>query len=164
MPKVFVSIGSNIERERHIPLALRELEKVFSKLMLSSVYETQPVGFEGENFYNIVAGFETEMSVNQVGKLLKAVETQYRSERVTEKFSPRTLDLDLLLYGDAVIEDGKIKVPRADITEYAFVLEPLAEIASSLTHPVIGETYGSLWAKFNKAGVRQTKVENPWVS
>ena len=162
MPKVFVSIGSNIERERHIPLALKELEKMFGELMLSSVYETQPVGFVGGNFYNLVVAFETNMPVNQVGKLLKAVETQHCRDRVGEKFSSRTLDLDLLLYGDEIIEDGKIKVPRVDITEYAFVLEPLAEIAPDLSHPVIKQTYTVLWSEFDKSAVRQVRVERPW--
>jgi len=76
----------------------------------------------------------------------------------SQKFSARTLDLDLLLYGDTIIDDGSLQIPRADITRYAFVLEPLAEIAPLLKHPQLQKSYAELWEALPKAGIRQKRI------
>ncbi|HYE34602.1 2-amino-4-hydroxy-6-hydroxymethyldihydropteridine diphosphokinase [Methylocaldum sp.] len=158
MPDVFLSIGSNIDREKHIPSALKELEERVGSLTVSSVYESEAVGFEGARFYNLVAAFFTELPVSDIAKILTEIENNHGRTRDCKKFSSRTLDIDLILYGDAVLQEGKLKLPREDITRYAFVLEPLAEIAAKRKHPVIGESYGELWAKFDKTDVKQWRV------
>jgi len=158
MPDVFLSIGSNIEREKHIPSALKELEERVGSLTVSSIYESEAVGFEGARFYNLVAGFFTELPVSDIAKILSEIESNHGRTRNCKKFSSRTLDIDLILYGDAVLQEGKLTLPREDITRYAFVLEPLAEIAPNRKHPVIGESYGELWAKFDKTGIKQWRV------
>lgn len=158
MADVFLSIGSNIEREKHIPSALKELEERIGSLTVSSVYESEAVGFEGARFYNLVAAFSTELPVSDVVKILSEIESNHGRTRDSQKFSSRTLDVDLILYGDEVLREGKLTLPREDITHYAFVLEPLAEIAPNRKHPVIGESYADLWAKFDKAGVKQWRV------
>lgn len=158
MPDVFLSIGSNIEREKHIPSALRELEERVGSLTVSGVYESEAVGFEGARFYNLVAAFSTELPVSEIAKILSEIENNHGRTRDCKKFSSRTLDIDLILYGDEVLQEGKLTLPREDITRYAFVLEPLAEIAPNRKHPVIGETYAELWAKFDKTSVNQWRV------
>ncbi|MBP1148498.1 2-amino-4-hydroxy-6-hydroxymethyldihydropteridine diphosphokinase [Methylocaldum sp. RMAD-M] len=158
MPDVFLSIGSNIEREKHIPSALRELEERVGSLTVSGVYESEAVGFEGARFYNLVAAFSTELPVSEIVKILSEIENNHGRTRDCKKFSSRTLDIDLILYGDEVLQEGKLTLPREDITRYAFVLEPLAEIAPNRKHPVIGETYAELWAKFDKTSVNQWRV------
>jgi 2-amino-4-hydroxy-6-hydroxymethyldihydropteridine diphosphokinase len=162
MPDAYISIGSNVEREKNIPAALRALEERFGPLRLSSVYETAAVGFVGDPFYNLVAGFQTEESVETVAEALSEIERQNGRGRTGTKFAPRTIDLDLILYGDLIRRHEKPYLPREELTRYAFMLEPLAEIAPHLRHPVSGDAFADLWARFNKSGLEQRRVEPPW--
>jgi 2-amino-4-hydroxy-6-hydroxymethyldihydropteridine diphosphokinase len=161
MAEVFLSIGSNIDKEVHIPSALAELERRFGALRVSSVYETAAVGFEGPSFHNLVARLYTNLPVQRVAEILAEIEQQHGRTRECKKFSSRTLDIDLILYGDLVLEEGKLKLPRDEIIRYAFVLEPLAEIAPKGRHPVTGERYADLWSRFDKMGLQQTRIARP---
>ena len=152
MPRVYVSIGSNIERERHVRSGMAALRGRFGQLTSSPVYESAAVGFTGDNFFNLVVGFDTEEGVRTVAEGLREVERAHSRDRRAPRFSSRTLDLDLLLYGDAVIEEAGIKLPREEITRYAFVLGPLAEIAGEMRHPIIGCSFAELWRAFDKDG------------
>jgi 2-amino-4-hydroxy-6-hydroxymethyldihydropteridine diphosphokinase len=160
MVKVFLSLGSNVDREVHIPSALAELERRFGPLTVSSTYETAAVGFDGPPFYNLVVAFSTDLPVEQIAHILSEIEEQHGRTRQCKKFSSRTLDIDLILYGDLIRREGKLNLPRDEITRYAFVLEPLAEIAPNQRHPVTGERYADLWARFAKAGLNQRRVES----
>ncbi|OGI44796.1 MAG: 2-amino-4-hydroxy-6-hydroxymethyldihydropteridine diphosphokinase [Candidatus Muproteobacteria bacterium RBG_16_64_11] len=148
MPRIFVSIGSNIEPERNIRGAVRALRAAFGALTLSRVYECPPQGFSGDNFYNLVASFESAEPAEAVKARLAAIEGAHGRTRGERRLASRTLDLDLLLYGDAVVHRAGLDLPRADIREYAFVLAPLAEIAPDLHHPETGESYKTMWEKF----------------
>lgn len=148
MPRVWVSIGSNIDRERHIRAALRELRGAFGELVVSPVYETEAVGFRGDAFFNLVAGFDTELPPARLHALMREIEERHGRERGGEKFSARTLDLDLLTYGDAITSEGGKALPRDEILRYAFVLAPLADVAADEVHPEVGESYGALWRRF----------------
>ncbi len=148
MPRVWVSVGSNIERERHIRAALADLRSSFGELAVSPVYETQAVGFDGDAFFNLVVGFDTEMRPAALHRLMREIEARHGRERSGEKFASRTLDLDLLTYGDAVTEEGGKALPRDEILRYAFVLAPLADVAADEVHPRLGETYQRLWQRF----------------
>jgi 2-amino-4-hydroxy-6-hydroxymethyldihydropteridine diphosphokinase len=148
MARVFVSIGSNVEREKHIRLAIAMLREVYgSSLIASSVYESDPVGFSGARFYNLVVRFDAHDAPRAVARTLRAIEKRCGRMRSGPRFSARTLDLDLLLYDELVVRDGGLCLPRDEILEQAFVLKPLAEIAGNIKHPVVGKTYQELWAK-----------------
>lgn len=148
MARVYVGIGSNIERETHIRGAVQALRQRFGTLILSQVYESQPIGFEGADFYNLVAGFETSLPVEQLLGELHGIEQNHGRKRSGERFEARTLDLDLLLYNGMVRHDGNVDVPRAEILRYAFMLRPLAEIVPTQTHPENGKTFSELWREF----------------
>jgi 2-amino-4-hydroxy-6-hydroxymethyldihydropteridine diphosphokinase len=160
--RVWVSIGSNIDRETNIVSALSALERRFGELKVSSVYRTAPVGFEGDDFYNLVAGFETDASPVEVTRILREIEDAQGRERAGGKFSPRTLDLDLLLYADMVLDKDGVQLPRDEILRYAFVLGPLAEIAPTAIHPVEGRRIGDLWAEFGEGECNLTPVSFDW--
>lgn len=158
MPIGYISIGSNIDKEANIPSSLSALEQVFGSLQISSIYESESVGFAGDSFFNLVVGFKSDLSAKEVAKILKQIELDHGRTREAQKFSPRTLDLDLVLYGDQIISDGRLQIPRDEIERYAFVLEPLAEIAFAEKHPISQQTYGQLWKNFDKSSVRQRKI------
>jgi 2-amino-4-hydroxy-6-hydroxymethyldihydropteridine diphosphokinase len=164
MPRGYISIGSNIDRDKNIPASLKALKHHFGKLTVSSIYESEPVGFSGDTFYNLVVGFDSDRDMPEVAKRLRQIELDHGRTRECKKFSARTLDLDLILYGDLIMNDGSLKIPRDEIERYAFVLEPLAEIAPTLEHPVSHKNYAELWDKFDKSDLRQRPIKPAWIS
>lgn len=160
MARVYVSIGSNIDRDENITLALDLLQASFGRLQRSSVYESAAVGFDSEPFYNLVVSFETNATPRQIQDALHCIEEASGRIR-TSGLSARTLDLDLLLYGDRVIDEAGLTLPRQDITRYAFVLGPLAEIAGDQRHPVTGECYADLWSAFDDTDQVLSRVDWP---
>lgn len=151
MARAYVSLGSNIERERNVRAAVQALRERFGTLRLSRVYECRPIGFEGENFYNLVAGFDTDDSPESVTDALHAIEQQLGRRRGPARFAPRTIDLDLLLYDDLVRDDEHLRLPRREVGEYACVLRPLAELDPQQRHPLTGESFAVMWARFDQA-------------
>ena len=150
MHRVYISIGSNIEPARHVRLAVAALREVYGELVVSSVYESEAVGFSGENFLNLVVGLDTGQTVDEVNATLHDIEDSYGRDRSGPRFSSRSVDLDLLLYDDLVLRNGKLVLPREEITENAFVLWPLAEIAPGLVHPVLHKSMAMLWQEFDR--------------
>jgi 2-amino-4-hydroxy-6-hydroxymethyldihydropteridine diphosphokinase len=151
MPRVFVSVGSNIERTRHICMAVQKLRARYGKLVVSSVYESAAVGFAGDPFYNLVVGFDTDDPPLRVAQELYAIEEACGRSRTGPRFSARTLDLDLLLYGDLVLQEKGRSIPHPQTLSQAFVLGPLAEIAGGLCHPGEKRTYLEFWTAFDPA-------------
>ena len=149
--RVYVGIGSNIERDANVRAAVQALHRRFGSVALSRVYESQPIGFEGQNFYNLVAAFDTDELPEAVVALLHDIERQLGRKRSTSHFASRTIDLDLLLYGDLVRDDVALRLPRPEVTGYACVLRPLAELAPEARHPRSGETFATLWMRFDKS-------------
>lgn len=158
MTYAYLSLGSNINRDENIASGLQALAQQFGGLIVSSIYESEPVGFSGAAFYNLAVGFDTELDVKTIAQLLRQIEFAHGRSPDSKKFSARTLDIDLLLYGDLVINDGQLQIPRTDIEHYAFVLEPLAEIAPSLTHPILQLSYAQLWEKMPKNNLQQQRI------
>ena len=160
MAYVYVSIGSNIDREQNIDAALRVLAADYGDLLQSSVFESDAVGFDSAPFYNLAVGFNADESPRTVQDRLHAIENHSGRLRTAE-LSARTLDLDLLLYDDLVMSEGKLVLPRGDIDRYAFVLAPLAEIAGSARHPVTGISYAAMWSAFDDRPQALTRVDWP---
>jgi 2-amino-4-hydroxy-6-hydroxymethyldihydropteridine diphosphokinase len=160
----YISIGSNINKDKHIPASLSALAQAFGELTISSIYESEPVGFTGDAFYNLVVGFDSDSEVKAVAKQLRQIELDNGRTPESRKFAARTLDLDLILYGDLVVNDGRLQIPRNEIEHYAFVLEPLAEIAPNLKHPISHISYAELWDRFDKSDLKQKRVLPPWAS
>lgn len=148
MPGVWVSVGSNVEREYHVRAALSALREQFGELTVSPVYETVAVGFEGNPFLNLVVGFECGQTPVALHDSLRVIEQENGRVRNGVKFGDRTLDLDLLTWGDQVSDNDGLHLPRDEIMKYAFVLKPLADVAGAEIHPETGQSYLALWAAF----------------
>jgi len=161
MPVGYISIGSNIDKETNIASSLESLRRHFGEITSSSVYETEAVGFVGDSFYNLVVRFNSTLTAKEVAKTLRQIELDHGRSRDSQKFSPRTLDLDLILYGDQIISEGRLQIPRDEIERYAFVLEPLAEIAGDEKHPISGISYRELWQQFDKSKLQRKIVALP---
>jgi 2-amino-4-hydroxy-6-hydroxymethyldihydropteridine diphosphokinase len=146
-------MGSSIHRHANVCAGLDALTAEYGPLIISSVYESESVGFKGVSFFNLVVGFKTDISVKQLSDRLKAIEEANGRIRTGSRYSPRTLDIDILLYGDTVGEVEGVILPRPEITENAYVLWPLAEIAGLKVHPVMDRTYQQLWDELPKKQV-----------
>jgi 2-amino-4-hydroxy-6-hydroxymethyldihydropteridine diphosphokinase len=160
VPRIWLSLGSNQAREASLRGAVRMLREAFGPLVLSAVYESDAVGFAGEPFLNLVAGAETDLPVDAVRERLRAIEDAHGRVRGVDKFCPRTLDIDLLAYGDLVRPE--LDLPREEIVRHAFVLGPLAEVAPDERHPVLGRRYAELWAAFDRAAQPLRRVALDW--
>lgn len=151
MPRVYVGVGSNIERETNIRAGLKVLAVTFSPLTISTVYESKPLGFRGGDFYNLVVGFDSDLSALELVHIFKTIEAASGRKRDEPGFVAHTLDLDLLLYGELIQHDNAINVPRDDVSQFPFVLCPLAEIAGELEHPETGSLLKDMWDDFDKS-------------
>jgi len=150
--KAFVGLGSNLgERETMIRLALDDLSRLPSTRLVraSSLYDTEPVGdVEQPNFLNAVAQLETELTARQMLWNLLLVERRLGRVR-TRHWGPRAIDLDLLLFGSAVVDEPDLKVPHPELIRRSFVLVPLVELDPLLVHPVTGETLVAHLSRLN---------------
>lgn len=148
MALVYLGLGSNILPEENLSLGVRELRRHYGELQVSSVYRSTAVGFEGDDFLNLVVGFRSDDSPVQICAEIERLHDLAGRDRGGGKWSSRQLDIDLLLYDDRVIDDSPVRVPRSDILKYSFVLRPLAEMAPDLVHPVTGKTMLQHWQDF----------------
>jgi len=159
---VFVSIGSNIDRYRRIAACLDALVAHFGALQLSPVYESEAVGFSGDHFLNLVAGFHCQQSIAELSAALRQIEYDNGRRRKGPKFSSRALDIDILTYDQCVgVVDG-VELPRGEITENAFVLRPLADIAGAECHPVQAQSYAELWRDYDQSSQQLWPVDFRW--
>ncbi len=164
MARVYVSIGSNIDRAANIRAGVAALRERYGEATLSSVYDSRAVGFDGKDFYNLVAAFDTDAGVDEVAACLREIERRQGRVRAgsSGSFVSRTLDIDLLLYDDLVVERKGFSLPRDEILKYAFVLAPLAGIAGERRHPVLGRSFDELWAEFDRERQPLTVVDFDW--
>ena len=149
MASVFVSLGSNIDPEKNLRLGIEALRQRFGEVRVSPVYRSKAVGFEGDDFLNLVAVFESDASPQAICADFETIHGLAGRDRQSGKWTSRPLDIDLLLYNDLVMDERPVRVPRSDILEYSFVLRPLAELAPELVHPVTGRTMLDHWQEFD---------------
>ena len=143
--RAWVAIGGNIEPARRLPHAARLLKARFPGIVFSPVFRNPAEGFEGEDFLNAVAGFDTELAIGPLREALHAIEAACGRARDDAKWAPRAMDIDLLLYGEHVGPSEAGELPRKDLLRRDYMLGPLAALAPTVVHPLAGRTIGELW-------------------
>lgn len=159
MTVVYVAAGSNVEPEKHLSLALQALAAAYGPLTLSPAYKNKAVGFEGADFINLVVGFDTGQAVADVRKQLQKIEAACDRPPDAAKWAPRTMDLDILLFGDLVSHEPGLVIPRPDLVKRPYMLKPMSDIAPDVRHPTLGQTMRALWDEF--PGGEHAMVEVP---
>lgn len=144
MITAYIGIGSNIDRRKHIQAAIEELRDLGQDVRISTIFECEAVGFESHAFYNLVVEMKTELSLTEFSRQLRDIELKWGRAADAGKFEPRTVDLDIILFGDQV-SSAKPELPRSDIFKYAFVLQPLMELCPQLVVPQDGRTIEQIW-------------------
>ncbi len=146
MHKAWLSLGSNLEPERHLRAALADLRARFGAVVVSPAYRFPAVGFEGPDFVNLAAGIDSDLDALALNDWLHALEDRHGRRRDVPRYSSRTLDIDIVLFDTAVIDGpGNLQVPRRELAE-TFVLKPLVDIAHDLRVPGDGRTLAELWS------------------
>lgn len=161
MTRVFVAAGSNVDAPRNLRRALDELARRFGPLDVSDAYRNAAFGFEGPDFINLAVGFDTDLALRQVIDALHEIEYLCGRERSAPKWASRPMDLDILLFGDLVHEAPGLKLPRPCLSDKAYMLGPMVEIAPALRHPTLGKTLAELWQAFDRGAHPMTRVEVP---
>lgn len=152
----YLGLGSNIEPGRHFPSAMRALQETFDAVAFSPVYRSPAFGLEGDDFLNAVARIETTLSPLDLDARLHDIEDEHGRDRSVPRWSSRTLDIDILLYGDLWLQSPALEIPRKEILTAAHVLKPLADLAPELLHPVERVTIAEIWAEFPRDEVELT--------
>ncbi|MGH8176879.1 MAG: 2-amino-4-hydroxy-6-hydroxymethyldihydropteridine diphosphokinase [Steroidobacter sp.] len=148
MTEVYVAVGGNVDPLKFLSRALALLEKEFGPLRASPAYRNAAVGFEGAEFVNLVVGFETSLPVSEVRMRLQSIEALCERPPDAPKWAPRTMDLDILLYGDFVSDTPGLVFPRPDLVRRPYMLKPMADLAPDRVHPTLGKTMSELWQAF----------------
>jgi 2-amino-4-hydroxy-6-hydroxymethyldihydropteridine diphosphokinase len=149
MSIAYLGLGSNVDAETNIRAGIEDLRKTFHAVKLSPIYRTPAVGFDGDSFINLAARVETDRQPVELKQYLNRLEDAHGRSRDVEKFSDRTLDIDILLYDDLYLVSPVLEIPRREIIRYAHVLKPLTDLAPDLLHPVERRTMIEIWRDFD---------------
>ena len=149
MTAVYVAAGSNVEPEKNLARACAEIARRWRDARFSRAYRNAAVGFEGPDFINLVVGFTTDESLVAVLARLHDMEHACGRPRNAPKWASRTMDLDILLFGDLIEKTAEYTVPRPDLLKRPFMLGPMAEISPNVRHPVVNKTMAELWGAFD---------------
>ena len=146
MSRAYLSLGSNLDPHVHLRGAIDALHRRFGTVVLSPVYRTRAVGFDGADFCNAAAVIETDLEPAALNDWLHALEDAHGRDRSGPRYGDRTLDIDIVLFDDRVLAGaGNLRIPRPEL-RHAFVLKPLADIAADVVVPGDGRTLAQLWA------------------
>jgi len=159
MSIVYLGLGSNIDARANTSSGIDALRQAFGRVECSPVYQTPAFGFEGDDFINLVARVETDMSPLELKSFLTDLEDRHGRDRHAPKFSNRTLDIDILLYDDLYLLSPELCIPHGDILKVAHVLKPLADLAPKLIHPVYRKTMIDLWNEFPRQEIAMELIE-----
>ena len=162
MTAVYVAAGSNVEPIANLRRALGVLAAHYPGLRASRAWRNRAVGFDGDDFVNLAIGFDTADDVRTVLGRLHEAEAACGRARHAPKWAPRSMDLDILLYGDLVRDEPGLVLPRPDLLRRAYMLGPMAELAPDLVHPVERATMAELWARFDRDAHRMEPVDLGW--
>lgn len=158
MTRVYLSLGSNLDPGRNLRAAIDELRTRFGTILASPAYRFPAVGFEGPDFINLCVGIDTDLEPQLLNDWLHALEDRHGRRRDGPRYSSRTLDVDIVLYGDRVLTGaGNLEVPRPELAQ-SFVLQPLADIAPDAIHPALHKSVGELWSSRAGRGSRGVPV------
>ncbi len=159
MSRAYLSLGSNLQPERHLRSATAALRERFGAVLLSPVYRTRAVGFEGADFLNAAAVIDTDLEPQALNDWLHALEDAHGRDRSGPRHGDRTLDIDIVLFDDRIVEgSGNLRIPRPELA-HAFVLKPLADIAPGVIVPGTGRTVAQWWAAHPGHDVAMEQVE-----
>lgn len=158
MVEVYVAAGSNVEPVRNLCKALAAFDAAFGPLRISPAYRNKAVGFEGEDFINLVVGFETVAPVAEVRRKLQEIEAACDRPPSAPKWAPRTMDLDILLHGQAVSSEPGLVLPRPDLVRRPYMLKPMVDVAPDVLHPTLHKTMRELWDAFDADGHALSEV------
>ena len=145
LTEVYLGLGSNTERERHLCAGLDALAGFLVGMTCSAVFESQPVGIKSGPFFNLVVAAKTDLPLMELSRRLKLIEADNGRYAPDRKGLP--LDIDVLFYGDLVGDFEFLTLPRAEILKNAFVLWPLSLMAPDKVHPGVGNTLAQMWAE-----------------
>lgn len=154
MPKVLLSLGSNVDAERHVRQASAQLAALpdLASTRSSCLYRSPAVGFDGPDFVNSAVSGVWNGSLSELQSALRAIEDAAARDRTAPRFSSRTLDIDLVLYG-AEIHSGGSGIPRDELLREAFVLRPSAELEPEWVHPQTGRSLAAHWKEWQQSHV-----------
>jgi len=152
MTTALLRLGSTLQPQQHLHAAVEALRARFGAIAVSPAYRTAAVGFDGPDFLNTAVAIETELPLQTLDDWLHALEDAHGRDRSGPRFSDRTLDIDVVFYGDLIVEGpGHLRIPRPEL-KHAFVLKPLADIAPDFRDPVSGLTLEALWRAHRQFG------------
>ena len=153
--RIYLSIGSNLEPAKHIPAALAELRKQFRNVEVSPLYRSAAVGFDGPDFINAAIALDSDWEPDRINQWLHALEDRHGRRRDQPRYSSRTLDIDIVLFGNRVVSgDGHLQVPRNEL-QFAFVLRPLLDLAADLRNPATGVRLDQAWPTADAGSIQR---------
>jgi 2-amino-4-hydroxy-6-hydroxymethyldihydropteridine diphosphokinase len=160
--RAYVAAGSNVEPFANLRKALDLLAARHVALRISPAYRNAAVGFMGDDFVNLVVEIEPPGTVRELMAELHAIEERCGRPRLARKWAPRAMDLDVLMFGDLVVDEADLKLPRPDLVRRAYMLKPMADLAPDLRHPTLGATMRELWKGFDASAHPLTPVDLDW--
>lgn len=160
--QAYVAAGSNVDPIVNLRRALDQLAARYDTLRVSPAYRNAAVGFTGDDFVNLAIEIITTQPVRELLRDLHAVEEACGRARLAPRWAPRSMDLDVLLYGDLVVNEPDLKLPRPDLVKRAYMLKPMVDLAPDLRHPTLGTTLRELWRSFDSTAFVLTPIDLGW--